>query len=229
MSGYRLIRTARKTVGIRLTQTGEIEVRAPLRLPKAYIDRIIADKHDWLERAKERAESAREYAEIAFGSKVLYMGIEYTLERLKAKSGGKTLISDSEMYISARDGESADTAYEKALRSAARDYLPKRLTELSRRFGAEEAAVRVSGARTRWGSCSRRSGKPPVISLSLRLMQLPPECIDSVIIHELCHLTVLGHGKNFYALMESLNPDWREDYAKEKKMTRRCMIWQVTK
>jgi predicted metal-dependent hydrolase len=61
-----------------------------------------------------------------------------------------------------------------------------------------------------WGNCSSRG----VIKLNTHLIKAPFKVIDSVIAHELCHLREMNHGKAFYALLENLNPDWREDRAR---------------
>ena len=60
--------------------------------------------------------------------------------------------------------------------------------------------------RRRWGSCSP-AGR---ITLNTRLAQLPLVCIDYVILHEIAHLRELNHGKRFYALLETLCPDWKQ-------------------
>jgi predicted metal-dependent hydrolase len=56
-----------------------------------------------------------------------------------------------------------------------------------------------------WGSCSRRG----VIRLNTHLVKAPVACLDYVIAHELCHLQVMNHGPDFYALQERLWPEWR--------------------
>jgi predicted metal-dependent hydrolase len=57
-----------------------------------------------------------------------------------------------------------------------------------------------------WGSCSAKG----VITLNPHLVKAPPQCIDYVIAHEICHLKEHNHGKGFYALQDQLYPDWRE-------------------
>ena len=67
-------------------------------------------------------------------------------------------------------------------------------------------AVRLSNARTRWGSCSSRSG----IRLHWRLVHLSPALIDYVVAHEVAHLVEMNHSPRFWAVVERLYPDWRE-------------------
>ena len=57
----------------------------------------------------------------------------------------------------------------------------------------------------RWGSCSSK-GK---ITLNYELLKTPVECIDYVILHEVCHLLEMNHGRAFYALMRKVMPDWK--------------------
>ena len=64
---------------------------------------------------------------------------------------------------------------------------------------------------SRWGSCQPATGR---ICINVRLALYPPECLEYVVVHELCHLLVSGHGPQFYALMDLFLPDWKERRAK---------------
>jgi len=70
--------------------------------------------------------------------------------------------------------------------------------------------VRLSNARTRWGSCSSLSG----IRLHWRLVHLPPELIDYVVAHEVAHLREMNHSPRFWAVVESVCPAWRTGRAR---------------
>ena len=64
---------------------------------------------------------------------------------------------------------------------------------------------------SRWGSCQPSTGR---ICINVRLALYPPECLEYVVVHELCHLIERGHGPAFQAAMDRFLPDWRERRAK---------------
>ena len=90
----------------------------------------------------------------------------------------------------------------------ARARFAERLKELAPRIlgrGTSVPAYRVVAMKRRWGSCSSRG----TISLNPWLTEHPGGCIDYVLIHELCHLRHLNHGRDFERLLGRLLPDWR--------------------
>jgi len=72
-------------------------------------------------------------------------------------------------------------------------------------LGVAPAALSIRDPRTRWGSASRQGR----IMLSWRLVLAPPEALDTVVVHELSHLRVFGHGPRFWDLVETRRPDHR--------------------
>ena len=93
-----------------------------------------------------------------------------------------------------------------SLRQQAKAYLPGRVALWSQRMGLAPAAVKITSARTRFGSCSSKNS----ICFSLYLMQYPPEAIDAVVVHELCHMRHRDHSPAFYAEVERWLPDYRQ-------------------
>ena len=92
-----------------------------------------------------------------------------------------------------------------ALRQKAKVHIPPRVTYWAQRMGLAPAAVKITSARTRFGSCSSKN----TLCFSLYLMQYPPEAIDAVVVHELCHMRHRNHSPAFYAEVERWLPDYR--------------------
>lgn len=100
----------------------------------------------------------------------------------------------------------APTAEEcKALRQKAKAYLPQRVAYYSNIMGVSPTRITITGAKTRFGSCSPKNS----ISFSYYLMQYPPRAIDYVVVHELAHIRHHNHSKQFWALVEQYMPDYK--------------------
>lgn len=91
------------------------------------------------------------------------------------------------------------------MRAQAKAELPPRLAALAARHGFQYKRVFIKNNRSNWGSCSSLGN----INLNLRLVSLPQELQDYVMLHELCHLKYLNHSLQFHALLESVCPGHR--------------------
>lgn len=74
-------------------------------------------------------------------------------------------------------------------------------------MGVKSGKLAYRNMTSRWGSCQPSTGR---ICINIRLALYPPECLEYVVVHELCHLLVRGHGPEFKALMDHYLPDWRD-------------------
>lgn len=88
----------------------------------------------------------------------------------------------------------------------AKAILPEKVQHYAAIMGLEPAGITITGARTRFGSCSPKNR----LCFSWRLMAYPDAAIDYVVVHELAHLVHRNHGPDFHALMESILPDHKE-------------------
>lgn len=115
----------------------------------------------------------------------------------------KTHLAKVRARLAAHPEPDAETV--RRLRADAQALLPQRVAWYARKMGLTPAAVTITGAKTRFGSCSAQGR----ISFSWRLMDYPPEAIDYVVVHELAHLVHRNHSPAFYALVEQVLPDYR--------------------
>ena len=93
-----------------------------------------------------------------------------------------------------------------ALRQKARDILPGRVAHYAERMGVVPTGVKITGAKTRFGSCSAKNS----LCFSLYLMAYPDAAIDYVVVHELAHIRHKNHSPAFYAEVARVMPDYRE-------------------
>ena len=80
-------------------------------------------------------------------------------------------------------------------------------------LGVKAGTLAYRNMKSRWGSCQPKTGR---ICINVRLALYPPECLEYVVVHELCHLLVSGHGAEFQELMTRVMPDWKQRRAKLK-------------
>ena len=93
-----------------------------------------------------------------------------------------------------------------ALRRRAAAILPGKVAHYAAVMGVTPASVKITAARTRFGSCSGKNG----LCFSLYLMQYPEEAIDYVVVHELAHIRHHDHSDAFYAEVAKVMPDYKE-------------------
>ncbi len=78
-------------------------------------------------------------------------------------------------------------------------------------MGVKAGKLAYRNMSSRWGSCQPSTGR---ICLNTRLALYPPECLEYVVVHELCHLLERGHTTRFWHLMDTFMPDWKSRRAK---------------
>ncbi|MBQ9001945.1 MAG: M48 family metallopeptidase [Eggerthellaceae bacterium] len=78
-------------------------------------------------------------------------------------------------------------------------------------LGVKAGKLAYRKMKSRWGSCQPSTGR---ICINVVLALYPPECLEYVVVHELAHLLVPGHGPEFHAIMDRVMPDWKQRRAK---------------
>lgn len=96
-------------------------------------------------------------------------------------------------------------------RAVVESCVPALVAEWEPILGVHAGKLAYRNMTSRWGSCQPSTGR---ICINVRLALYPPECLEYVVVHELCHLLVRGHGPDFHALMDGVMPDWRDRRAK---------------
>lgn len=108
-------------------------------------------------------------------------------------------------------GESVESEYLtneeiKKLADKALQHIPKRVSYYAKQIGVTYRKITIRNQKTRWGSCSSKGN----LNFNCLLMLTPPEVIDYVIVHELCHRKEMNYSGAFWAEVEKVIPDYKE-------------------
>lgn len=96
-------------------------------------------------------------------------------------------------------------------REVVQAFVPPLIAKWEPIMGVKAGKIAYRNMTSRWGSCQPSTGR---ICINVRLALYPPECLEYVVVHELCHLLERGHGPRFHALMDAFLPDWKAIRAK---------------
>jgi len=97
-------------------------------------------------------------------------------------------------------------AHYRTHRTAARNFVCKRLPELNQTYAYSYTRITIRCNKSRWGSCSSTG----TLSFDYRILFLPPELQEYLMVHELCHLKEMNHSPKFWALVERTIPAYRK-------------------
>jgi len=200
----KLVRSKRKTLSLIVETDGTLTVRAPLRMKEADIRRFIEDKEKWIKRkqagARKDAPVQHNYMD---GETFLYLGKAIPLHIVSDQKPALVMGKSFKLTKSAQ--AQAETVFTAWYNKQARRVLSERVKHFARKYEYKVGKIRISSARTRWGSCSSKQ----TLSFTWRLVMAPLDVIDYVVVHELCHLEVRNHSKDFWAQVEAVLPDYK--------------------
>ncbi len=204
---YLLERRPRRTVGLKITENGLV-VHAPKRIFEFQLNQILQEKSNWI-LTKLQAREANQIEKIQWvdGEHLLYLGQDIQL-KLVHDVKKTTHFERNELAIHAPQANIHAACSRMVLmwykKHAALDFA-RRLEVFAAKLGVPTPPLTLSNAQSRWGSCNSRGE----VRLSWRLLQAPPHIINYVICHELAHLKQMNHSAKFYAVLESLFPNYK--------------------
>lgn len=194
-----------------LRPDGRVRITAPMRLSESAITEFIFSRIDWIRKNRERIEAEPRLAPLSYssGEIIMIFGKPYTLEVIEGKRNDFSyLLGKAELYCKpSSTPEQRNAIVEKALRESLYAKVKPMFDKWELITGLKASSYQIKKMKTRWGTCNTRTRK---IWLNLELVHKSDECIEYVIMHELAHLRVSNHGKDFVALMDYYMPRWKE-------------------
>ncbi|WP_222428742.1 M48 family metallopeptidase [Denitratisoma sp. DHT3] len=201
---YELRQGKRRRLAMHIDERG-LRVGSPRAVPLAEIEEFIRSHGEWVIAKLDEFSSRRVLRQLAIrdGQRLPLLGGEVDV---RVTSGANRFHwRDALLELAARDGGDLDELARRALKTRALAVFGERLAHYAERMGHAPPPLSLSSARGRWGSCSLVSG----IRLNWRLIHLPLELVDYVVVHELAHLREMNHSPRFWAEVARGCPDWR--------------------
>ena len=201
-------RKRKKTISLHIQEGRRIVLHAPYHTPKREIERFIKERESWIiKKVSEKERSIRETERaLVPGEKFLYLGESYPLEIRESGhlepplklSFGKFILDQDRIGVS-RD------LFIRWYKREAQDTIAGRMDYYSHRLHLFPKGMRITRAKSRWGSCSRDNR----LSFSWRVIMAPLTIVDYILIHELAHIKEKNHSKSFWGYLESILPEYR--------------------
>ncbi len=202
----RIIRSRRRTIALVITRDARLVVRAPLQMTMAEIEALVEKKRSWITKKLQQSQQRQDLHRMnpfRDGELFRYKGKQYPLMIVAGERSIR--LNDNHILFPERYMAQPERAMiywyaHEALRTVAE--LVKHYTDT---YGFHHTGITVTGARTRWGSCSPSNR----LCFSWRLILTPETVIDYVVVHELCHTVEKNHSARFWNKVGAILPDYK--------------------
>ncbi len=200
----------RKTLSLTVDEISNTRVSVPMRTSRRDIQAFVKKHASWIVRARAARRAGPPPMQFNSGETIPYLGRQLLLEVVEGTRSRPSVHLEAEcVRITAPaglDSESRATALRQALvrwyREQATEHIVATTALRAAETGLEPKDVRIRDQRRRWGSCSRDG----TLRFNWRLVMMPPELVDYVVVHELCHLRVPNHSATFWSEVARFMP-----------------------
>ena len=200
------MRTKRRTIALIVERDGRLIIRAPMQAKEERIHKFVKQKEEWILSKQEKVKTnyppfvPKEYVN---GEGFWYLGAIYNLQLGANQKPPLTL--NGTFQLARVAVPKAARVFEQWYREQAQQVISERAQWHAAKHGYSFHQFKITSARTRWGSCSSRG----TLSFDWRLVMAPLPVIDYVVVHELVHLHVKNHSKNFWGKVKDLMSDYQ--------------------
>jgi predicted metal-dependent hydrolase len=198
----------RKTFALIIDKDGLLLVRAPIGASKRQIKTVVDAHQSWIEEKQAevvRKQQTQRPPRFVDGEAFWYLGQRYPLSITNQEI--KPPLQLHNRFILAQPYlPQAEAVFEAWYKMQARQVLKQRVEQWAKANRLTYTSLRITSARTRWGSCSSKGS----LNFSWRLVLAPLVVIDYVVVHELAHLKQRNHSKAFWAEVEVMMPEYRQ-------------------
>ena len=205
----KIIKTSRRSKSISLKiRNGELEISCPYNTSEIFLKNLIERKKEWINKNIDRSRKNHKKIDQISNGFITFKGL--VLQLIYKKSNFERItVEDNELKIFYSEKSKSRQLIIEWLKLQANNFLRARLSFLSKRINIEFNSLTIKSYTARWGSCNIKGD----IFLNWKLIMLPESVIDYVLIHELAHINVPNHSREFWELVKKKDPN----YCKNKR------------
>jgi predicted metal-dependent hydrolase len=206
----------RRTVAISIHPEQGLVVYSPARLSLKWLEEVLQEKAGWILSKTQEVEDARALISTPrweAGESLPYQGGSLPLRISHDPTPTGVRLEDEALILNLPFEFPEFVTPERVrlelvgwYREQARRVLNNRVAHFQGHTGLRARVVRIKDQKRRWGSCSAEGA----LNFNWRLILAPPDILDYVVVHEVCHLRMLNHSAEFWRLVGSVLPDYRE-------------------
>jgi len=209
-----IYRSKRSTLALYIDPRGELIVKAPEKMSDRKIFDFIKSRGDWIiERKQAIARNAFINRNVAAYNTFYFLGRELVpvISEVKQITRQETAI-----LIPAKiEADKVQKKIEKYFKDHAKAIIAERCQYFSQKLKLSYSKFVINNNQTRWGSCSKNGE----IALNWRAIMLKPALLDYIVVHEFCHLLEFNHTKDFWRIVETILPNWKQLRVELKHMS----------
>lgn len=204
----------RKSLQLKIHSNTHLEVTAPDKFPLPRIEKILQQKALWITKHLLHFQAVAENPvnkAITDGASIFYLGVAHKLVFNVAENPKLAIYAkDHQIFIPFFATQHTPSSLESLLKKwywhQAQELLIAKTTYWSQQIKVDPKQIRIKEQKTRWGSCSSRGN----INYNWRIIMAPPEVIDYLVIHELCHLPIPNHSSDFWQEVARFSPHFQQ-------------------
>ena len=203
-----VVRKRVKNLNLRVRADGTVTLSIPQHLPLARAREFLDRKGEWIAERVRRNIERRPSPDLAgeLPDRIPLWGKLVPRDSVQANSGQAASGRDAGGQGAPGQTTIDQAALDEFYRTEVLRALPDIVERMEARVGVHAARWSVRVMKTRWGSCTPKTG---AIRINARLAAYPPECLEFVVVHELVHLLEPSHNTRFHALLDEFCPDNR--------------------
>ncbi|MDO9012050.1 MAG: SprT family zinc-dependent metalloprotease [Gallionella sp.] len=205
---YTLKRSARRrSIGLRINDKG-LTVSMPLRASERWLNSVLQDKANWvLEKLEGWQTRKAQVLSMCDGEFIPYLGEQLTLRVQRSVFAAPACQYGDTLRVSVQDEGDAKNIEQRVsewYRQQAGLLFAARVAHYAVLLNVAPRTIKLSTAKTQWGSCNARG----TVRLNLQLIKFPLHLIDYVVVHELAHLREMNHSADFWKVVAGVCPDY---------------------